>query len=449
MWPDETKNMSDLVIQAENISKFYQLGTIGSGSLRRDIQSWWQTKILNKGHPYHGLSEADAEDSRDFIWALRNVNMEIRQGETWGIIGKNGAGKSTFLKILSRIIKPTSGSIRGRGKISSLLEVGTGFHQDLSGRENIYISGYMLGMKKAEIESKFDEIVNFSGIEKFIDTPVKRYSSGMYVRLAFAVAAHLEPDILIVDEILAVGDAEFQKKCMGKMKDVSSSSGRTIIFVSHNLQAVNNLCSKAIWLDRGSVKYTGYSNSVVNHYLSTVQKKSWKQEFGDLQSAPGNEYIRLLSIELVPHLSDPVAGIDIRTPLTIKYRFFNGGEGFQLSTDILLFTLAGECIFDVPSVPGEYNKGIIDVECTIPGNFLNDGSYYISINFTKDTSVQLFKYEECLFFEVADFRENSNFYDKWWGYVRPAFPLLLTPVDENSFRNANGECASNKGNAFA
>ena len=442
MWPDEKLCMPDLVIEAENISKFYKLGTIGSGSLRRDIQSWWGTKVLKKQHPYHALANSEMQDSNEFIWALKNVNLQVREGETWGIIGRNGAGKSTFLKILSRIIKPTTGTIKGRGKISSLLEVGTGFHQDLSGRENIYISGYMLGMKKAEIESKFDEIVDFSGIEKFIDTPVKRYSSGMYVRLAFAVAAHLEPDILIVDEVLAVGDAEFQKKCMGKMKDVSSSTGRTIIFVSHNLQAVNNLCSKAIWLDKGTVRFSGDSNTVVNNYLATMQKKFWKQEFDDLQSAPGNDYIRLLSVELIPHLENPVAGIDIRTPLTIKYRFYNGRQGFHLSTDILLYTLAGDCIFDVPSVPGEYKQGIIEAECTIPGHFLNDGSYYISINFSKDTSVLIFNYEECLFFDVADFRENSNYYDKWWGFVRPAFPLRLIQADETPMVTFKGGLAA-------
>jgi lipopolysaccharide transport system ATP-binding protein len=190
-----------------------------------------------------------------------------------GIVGHNGAGKSTLLKILSRIVRPTEGAIRGRGKISSLLEVGTGFHQELTGRENIFISGYMLGMKKSDIKKNFDEIVQFSGIGAFLDTPVKRYSSGMYVRLAFAVAAHLEPDILIVDEVLAVGDAEFQKKCMGKMKDVSTQKGRTIIFVSHNMQAVNSLCSKAIWLQRGTVLDNGEAKSVVNNYMSQLQRK--------------------------------------------------------------------------------------------------------------------------------------------------------------------------------
>ena len=232
--------MSDIAIQVENISKLYRLGTIGSGSLRRDMQWWWERQVLNKENPNNYIRGGKKVDNTELIWALKNVDFEIKEGETLGIIGQNGAGKSTLLKILSRIVKPTEGIVRGRGSISSLLEVGTGFHAELTGRENIFISGHILGMKKTEISSKFDEIVDFAGVGAFIDTPVKRYSSGMYVRLAFAVAAHLEPDILIVDEVLAVGDAEFQKKCLGKMNDATSKSGRTIIFVSHNLQAVQN-----------------------------------------------------------------------------------------------------------------------------------------------------------------------------------------------------------------
>ncbi|MES2646168.1 MAG: ABC transporter ATP-binding protein [Bacteroidota bacterium] len=417
--------MSEFVIRAENISKLYRLGTIGSGSLRRDMQEW----VLKNFNKEQEISiENSNNNSKDSIWALKNVDLAIKEGESWGIIGHNGAGKSTFLKILSRIIKPTSGSIKGKGKVSSLLEVGTGFHQDLSGRENIFISGYMLGMKKAEINSKFDEIISFSGIEKFIDTPVKRYSSGMYVRLAFAVAAHLEPDILIVDEILAVGDAEFQKKCLGKMKDASNTKGRTIIFVSHNLQAINNLCSKAIWLDKGVVRANGDAKTVVNNYLGSLQQKSWKNNFLSVNEAPGNEHIKVLSVELIPQL-DGQDAIDIRTPLTVKFRFYNNNDNINLSADLLLFTTAGDCIFDIPSLSKQTSKGIYEGECTIPGNFLNDGSYYFNIFFAKDTSVELFNLEECIYFEVADFRENTNWYDKWWGYVRPNFPLTIQQLE--------------------
>lgn len=426
--------MSDIVIQAENISKLYNLGTIGSGSLRRDLQSLWDRKILNKEDPNQYIMGGEKIDSRDVVWALKNIEFEIKQGESLGIIGHNGAGKSTLLKILSRIVKPTEGVVRGRGRISSLLEVGTGFHAELTGRENIFISGHILGMKKAEILKKFDEIVDFSGVEAFIDTPVKRYSSGMYVRLAFAVAAHLEPDILIVDEVLAVGDADFQKKCLGKMNDASSKSGRTVIFVSHNLQAVNNLCSQALWLDKGSIRARGNTKSVVNDYLSTLHKKSWIKEYHNIHEAPGNDSIRVMYIELIPDLMDPNDIMDIRTPLTVKFRFYNASDNIVLSTDLLLFTLAGECIFDIPSKPAIYKKGIIEGSCKIPGNFLNDGSYYFTLYFAKDTSSELFSYEECLMFDIADYRESINWYDKWWGYVRPNFPLLLNPI-ENDLKN--------------
>jgi lipopolysaccharide transport system ATP-binding protein len=416
--------MSDIVIQAENISKLYHLGKIGSGSLRRDIQFWWDQNVLRKEDPTKYIIDGKKIDNTEVVWALKNIEFEIKQGESLGIIGHNGAGKSTLLKILSRIVKPTEGVIRGRGRISSLLEVGTGFHADLTGRENIFISGHILGMKKAEILKKFDEIVDFSGVEAFIDTPVKRYSSGMYVRLAFAVAAHLEPDILIVDEVLAVGDADFQKKCLGKMNDASSKSGRTVIFVSHNLQAVNNLCSQAIWLDKGSLRSRGNTKSVINDYLNTLQNKSWKKQFV-LDEAPGNEFIKMLDVELVPHFNDTYSVIDIRVPLTVKFRFYNESNDIMLAAGVHLFTISGECIFDVSDDPILCKKGIIEGECTIPGDFLNNGSYYISIIFVEDSSKQLYYYEEALSFDVEDYRENINWYGQWMGYVRPKFPVRL------------------------
>lgn len=416
--------MSDIVIQAENISKLYHLGKIGSGSLRRDIQFWWDQNVLRKEDPTKYIIDGKKIDNTEVVWALKNIEFEIKQGESLGIIGHNGAGKSTLLKILSRIVKPTEGVIRGRGRISSLLEVGTGFHADLTGRENIFISGHILGMKKAEILKKFDEIVDFSGVESFIDTPVKRYSSGMYVRLAFAVAAHLEPDILIVDEVLAVGDADFQKKCLGKMNDASSKSGRTVIFVSHNLQAVNNLCSQAIWLDKGSLRSRGNTKSVINDYLNTLQNKSWKKQFV-LDEAPGNEFIKMLDVELVPHFNDTYSVIDIRVPLTVKFRFYNESNDIMLAAGVHLFTISGECIFDVSDDPILCKKGIVEGECTIPGDFLNNGSYYISIIFVEDSSKQLYYYEEALSFDVEDYRENINWYGQWMGYVRPKFPVRL------------------------
>jgi lipopolysaccharide transport system ATP-binding protein len=419
--------MSDLIIQAEKISKLYRLGTLDTGSLKQDMKLWWDTRVLKKKNSFFDILDEKNRDavSSNYIWSLKNVSFEIKEGEVWGIIGHNGAGKSTLLKILSRIIRPTEGVVRGRGKISSMLEVGTGFDRELSGRENIYISGYMLGMKKADIRRNFDEIVEFSGVGQFLDTPVKRYSSGMYVRLAFAVAAHLEPDILIVDEVLAVGDSEFQKKSLGKMKEVSTQKGRTIIFVSHSMNAITNLCAKTIWLQKGSVAATGETHSVVNKYLSAYQHKIIKQTWGDGDKAPGNSYIRICSIELVPDLEDPMESMDVRTSFTVKFSFYNYGNNINLTTGLQLFTTSGECIFDILTTRDNCLEGVMEGECSIPGNFLNDGTYYFSIVFLKDASLELFYFEEGLHFDLKDYRENTNWYGKWKGYTRPQFPFKL------------------------
>lgn len=409
----------DPVISVENVSKYYRLGALGSGSLKRDLLDWWKGR----------KEEPDGDDqSRDHIWALQDISFEVPKGEVLGFVGKNGAGKSTLLKIISRISLPTTGRVRGRGRVASLLEVGTGFHEELTGRENIFLNGNILGMKRREVAARFDEIVAFSGVERFIDTPIKRYSSGMYVRLAFAVAAHLDPAILLVDEVLAVGDAEFQRKCLGKMKEASSEQGKTVIFVTHNMQAVNNLCTRAIWLEKGRVVASGEPQTITNNYLAAAQKKLWKQRWDAAERAPGNEHIRMISVELLPHLDDPLSPVDIRTPLTVKFRFHNLSKEVNLAVGVHLFTLGGECIFDVSHPPAVYRKGILEGECTIPGNFLNDGSYYISIIMVKDTSKPLFYLEECLFFDVEDYRENMAWFGKWMGYVRPQFPVTLKQV---------------------
>jgi lipopolysaccharide transport system ATP-binding protein len=422
--------MSELIIKAENVSKVFRLGSIGSGALRQDIRFWWDKNVLKRPNTFFDIYNKESV-TNTHLWALQNVSFNINEGEVYGFIGRNGAGKSTLLKILSRIIRPTEGIIRGRGKISSLLEVGTGFHGDLSGRENIYLSGYMLGMKKHEINSKFDEIIEFSGLEQFIDTPVKRYSSGMYVRLAFAVAAYLEPDILIVDEVLAVGDVEFQKKCLGKMKDVSREKGRTILFVSHNMQAVSSLCQKAIWLQKGKVLADGDTRGVVNAYLNAYQQKLWKQEWL-MESAPGNEKIKVVSVELIPDLQNTSDVIDIRTPLAIKFRFHSFAD-CKIVVSIRLFSISGECVFDIASRPSFLKKGLIEGETHIPGHFLNDGSYYLSINFLNESFESMFYFNECLHFEVEDYSEQSNYYVKWMGYVRPEFPIRLKEyIEENS-----------------
>lgn len=273
------------VIKVEDLSKQYRLGQVGTGSLSHDVNRWWH-RMRGREDPYLKIGEENdraAKGSSDYVWALKDINFEVQQGEVLGIIGRNGAGKSTLLKILSRTTTPTTGQIKIKGRIASLLEVGTGFHPELSGRENIFLNGAILGMTKQEIKSKFDEIVDFAGVERYIDTPVKRYSSGMYVRLAFGVAAHLEPEILIVDEVLAVGDAEFQKKALGKMKDVSGKDGRTVLFVSHNMNAIKNLCSRALLLKHGKLAADGPANKIVDDYLkdeSTDRKYLFEFEKG-------------------------------------------------------------------------------------------------------------------------------------------------------------------------
>ncbi len=268
--------MSDTVIKLENIGKQYRLGTVGSQTLRGDLQRWWY-RVRGKEDPALKIGATNKLDSVDgeYVWALRDINLEVKQGEVLGIIGKNGAGKSTLLKLLSRVTGPTTGQIKVKGRIASLLEVGTGFHPELTGRENIFLNGAILGMTKAEIRSKFDEIVDFAGVAKYIDTPVKRYSSGMYVRLAFAVAAHLEPDILVVDEVLAVGDAEFQKKAIGKMQDVSRGGGRTVLFVSHNMGSVSQLCNRGILLSNGTIDFQGNIRNTIDNYLKTENKTAF------------------------------------------------------------------------------------------------------------------------------------------------------------------------------
>jgi lipopolysaccharide transport system ATP-binding protein len=268
--------MSDTILKAENISKQYRLGLVGTGTLSHDLNRWWH-KVRGKEDPYLKIGEVNDRSTKgtsDYVWALRDINFEVKRGEVLGIIGKNGAGKSTLLKILSKVTSPTTGEIKTRGRIASLLEVGTGFHGEMTGRENIYLNGAILGMTKKEIASKLDAIIDFSGCERYIDTPVKRYSSGMTVRLAFAVAAFLEPEILVVDEVLAVGDAEFQKKAIGKMQDISRGDGRTVLFVSHNMVSVQNLCSRVICLEHGQITANGQTETIIDFYLNKQQTKS-------------------------------------------------------------------------------------------------------------------------------------------------------------------------------
>jgi lipopolysaccharide transport system ATP-binding protein len=298
-----------IVLRAEDISKVFRLGDVGAKTITEDIRAVWH-KLTNRQNPYiasPATNNRETESNNDFVWALKDINFDVKQGEILGLIGKNGAGKSTLLKILSRTTAPTTGSIKIKGKIASLLEVGTGFHPDLSGRENIFLNGAILGMKKSEIRSKFDAIVEFAGVQRYIDTPVKRYSSGMYVRLAFAVAAHLEPDILIIDEVLAVGDSEFQNKCLGKMKDVSEQ-GRTVIFVSHNMGAVADLCSRAILLKHGMILQDGPTDDIIRSYVQQNMnvKLNDSSSLNDATVRRGTGQVRFEKIKMLNSIGEEV-----------------------------------------------------------------------------------------------------------------------------------------------
>lgn len=378
---------------------------------------------------FGGRGEQPTVTHEEF-WALRDVSFSVEQGDRVGIVGHNGAGKSTLLKILSKIIEPTTGSVRIRGRVASLLEVGTGFHPELTGRENIYLNGSLLGMSRSEIRRQFDEIVAFAGVEKFLDTPVKRYSSGMYVRLGFAISAHLDPEIMIVDEVLAVGDAEFQKKSLGKMRD-NSASGRTIIFVSHNLTAVQALCNKTLYFEKGRLLEQGETNQVIASYLNKIAKTKLVREWATPEEAPGNDLVRVRRIELVPEYQDELRHIDVRTPMKLRFEFWNLMERANLNLSMHLNSLTGEVIFNVGTPSQPYGRGLIGGECTIPGYFLNDGSYTISVMIVKDTVTPLFNLEEGITFDVEDYREGVAWYGKWPGYVRPQFPFemeMLEPV---------------------
>ncbi len=413
------------VITVENISKQYiidhQKGK-GANTLRDVIAENFRAM-------FGGKKNQNAITHEEF-WALRDVNFSIEQGDRVGIVGHNGAGKSTMLKILSKIIEPTTGTVRIKGRVASLLEVGTGFHPELTGRENIYLNGSLLGMSRSEIRKQFDEIVAFAGVEKFLDTPVKRYSSGMYVRLGFAISAHLDPEIMIVDEVLAVGDAEFQKKSLGKMRD-NSASGRTIIFVSHNLTAVQALCNKTLYFEKGQLIEQGETNQVIASYLSKVSKTRLLREWDSLKEAPGNDYVRVRKIELLPEYVDELTHIDVRTPMKLRFEFWNQMDHANLNLSLHLNSMTGECIFNIGTKPQPYGKGLIVGECTIPGYFLNDGTYTISIMIVKDTATPLYVMEEGITFDVEDYREGIAWYGKWPGYVRPQFPFhtkMLEPV---------------------
>lgn len=403
-------------IEVNNISKMYRLGAVSTGTLSHDLNRWWH-KVRGLEDPYTKIAEANARDSKgssDYVWSLKDVSFDVKQGEILGIVGRNGAGKSTLLKILSRVTGPTTGTVKMRGRVASLLEVGTGFHPELTGRENVFLNGAILGMTKSEIKSKFDEIIDFSGVERYIDTPVKRYSSGMYVRLAFGVAAHLEPEILIIDEVLAVGDAEFQKKCLGKMKDVSDKEGRTVLFVSHNMVAVKSLCTHGILLQKGEIVHSGSASEIVDHYtrLSTERLNS-EVSYDSAENAPGNNNIKIKSVQANPKT------ISLDDAIQVDFSFWNLGEDTELMVAFDLQNIHEQTVFSTGIQTQVQTGSIGNVQCNIPGNLLNDDVYSVHLYFFNKDMKPLYNQKEVIAFEVVDTNRNYGYFGKVNGVIRP------------------------------
>lgn len=417
--------MSNIVIQAEELSKVYNLGQIGTGTLSNDLKVWW-AKARGKPNPMLKIGQDDGQDG-EIIWALRDISFTVSQGGVLGIIGKNGAGKSTLLKILSRVTAPTSGRIKVKGRIASLLEVGTGFHPDLTGRENIYLNGAILGMNRAEIDRKFDEILGFSEVEQFVDTPVKRYSSGMYVRLAFAVAAHLDPEILVVDEVLAVGDAEFQKKCLGKMGDVARE-GRTVLFVSHNMSAILRLTQEAIVLEKGRMVLRAPSAEAVDYYLSAgnanAGERIWDADEAPADAAP----FRPIALRVRDQAGKVVDTVRSVEPFMIEAEYNLSAPLTGLRIGIYISSSRGEYVltsFDTDDQLhfekyGTRPAGHYISRCIIPPDLLNGGRYTLGFNASSYRVRRYFMDEQALSFDV----NSSGAAGMQWSEPRPG---LLRP----------------------
>ena len=429
--------MSDIAIRVENLSKEYRIGSHQNGDRRfgykslRDVLTdalaapWRRASRLLRGEAYA------AAEMNETIWALKDVSFEIKRGEVVGIIGRNGAGKSTLLKILSRITEPTHGEAIIYGRVGSLLEVGTGFHPELTGRENIYLNGAILGMTRADIDRKFDEMVAFAEVEKFIDTPVKHYSSGMYLRLAFAVAAHLEPEILLVDEVLAVGDVRFQKKCMDKMGEVGKQ-GRTVLFVSHNMPAITRLCPRTILLSEGDILIDDLSSRVVGVYLNSGLGTSAIREWPNLAKAPGDEVVRLRAVWVQTKNGKLSEVADISQPVGIEITYDVLEPGWVLVPGCRVSNQNGVILFQTndwnptPRLAGRY-KGTF----WIPGQFLAEGTFYVSVALSTPTpKIIRFFEKECVAFQVVDGMGEGSIRAMWGGdivgVVRPHLPWQTT-----------------------
>jgi lipopolysaccharide transport system ATP-binding protein len=420
--------MSNTAIKVENLSKIYRLGEIGTGTISRDMERWFKTRILKQEDPFLKIGETNDRENKgasDIVYSLQDINFEINQGDAVGIIGRNGAGKSTLLKILSRVTTPTTGKINIKGRVASLLEVGTGFHPELTGRENIYLNGAILGMRKREIDRKLDEIIEFSGVERYIDTPVKRYSSGMYVRLAFAVAAHLESEILIVDEVLAVGDAEFQNKCLGKMGEVSKGEGRTVLFVSHNMAAISNLCSQVIVMNNGVV----YKKSETKNGIAALMKLTSNKE----ETSIDNYDFDLIKIKEVKLFQDD----DFKSyffshqPVYISYKLIvkSAIKGLRVGFD-LIDNSNGVIIFrslhDDLIAPHDFSPGIYSFKSYIPKNLLREGEYKINILIGIHNVDWVIEDELSKFFSIRNiYGVNSHYSDYRPGLILPEVSWII------------------------
>ncbi len=393
-------------IEFENVGKQYRLGLVSSGTFSHDLNRWWTMNVLHKEDPFLKVGETNdrsVKGNSDYVWALRDINFSVEEGNVVGIVGKNGAGKSTLLKLLSRVTTPTIGEIRVRGRIASLLEVGTGFHPEMTGRENIFMNGAIMGMTKAEIGRKLDEIIDFSGCERYIDTPVKRYSSGMTVRLGFAIAAHLEPEILVVDEVLAVGDAEFQKKAIGKMKDISHGNGRTVLFVSHNMMAVKSLCKTGVILENGTLKETGPVDDIVAHYLRGDSEIENHKEWEIPQIKKDGFELLEIGVRKKDGSYSETMRVDDELELKVKYRITKPYE--QLHLTFHMKNEQGQKMFSFSGagqVGLKHEIGCYEQTCHFPANFFNWGNYSLDLFVVKDLRHSVIKDNDTISFTLSN-----------------------------------------------
>ena len=400
-------------IEFINVGKQYRLGVISTGTFSKDLNRWWAMNVLHKEDPYLKIGEVNVRSSKgasDIVWALRDISFSVEQGDVIGIIGKNGAGKSTLLKLLSRVTAPSTGEIKVNGRIASLLEVGTGFHTEMTGRENIYMNGAIMGMTKAEIKRKFDEIVDFSGCERYIDTPVKRYSSGMIVRLGFSVAAHLEPEILVVDEVLAVGDAEFQKKALGKMQEVSRGQGRTVIFVSHNMTAIHNLCQKGVVLKDGMMDFSGHVDDAIDHYLKSTELHTADQKLITDGIKRCKSFLRISEIRIN---GTPYNTTILSNNQEVMDVFIKGSTEVPIRCDVRMIIKSSGGTPLAGYVPGCYTGQLYNIQ---PGEFtierhirlpryMSDGDYSINLYLHEPYRQDFFEAPDCLKMHIEGFYE--------------------------------------------